>query len=519
MWQVACEFVHVENSNRNCSGVLLETRDGTANDAFRASDSCGSLSDNLMAFHTSPTTDAFDAGLRPDPSFSTQPNSNPAKAIFFFAVATLLGTLMVIASSGWTPWVDALSGAFAPVDIAQDVAAARLFADGISPYGTVIREMHARVVNVRVDQTFPYFPHPPFSLLVSWYSAYVSFETAALIWFSVSVGLLFLVAALLAEILHDTLRRRFRVTFGRLTAVVFVFLLCWPPALYNLEKGQWSILLTALVCLGWRSLSRRRMSEGGAWIGLAAAVKVFPVVLGGYFLMRSRKALVAFLLTGAVATAIPLAFIGFDSFFAFVRQSQSNLPHWETFPSVTVSLHGALARFLIGGTWARPLVHAPVLARALDLLVAAILLACAAWLTVGATQGRTTVALAFSAWAALLPVMNPQSLGHNAVLLALPFALTLERLLRERWVVGRLAWAISLIAVSLPRQTSWRLAPPPVEPWQGLAVVAIPLWGALLLFCVILALARHPAVQSPALQVQQRQQSPDTLCPAGSPSF
>ena len=105
------------------------------------------------------------------------------------------------------------------------------------------------------------------------------FETAALIWFGVSVGLLFLIAALLAEILHDTLHHRFRVTFGRLTAVVFVFLLCWPPALYNLEKGQWSILLTALVCLGWLTWKHRKFSKiFAAGVLLLIASQPFRVV-------------------------------------------------------------------------------------------------------------------------------------------------------------------------------------------------------------------------------------------------
>lgn len=175
-----------------------------------------------------------------------------------------------------------MGGAFVPPDIAQDVAAARLFANKANPYGPAIREMHARVVPLPVNETFPYFPHPPFSLLVGWPFAYVSFQAAAMMWFSFSLALLFLLAALLAESLADSNSNAPEGPRMRSVVILFVLLLAWPPVLYNLEKGQWSILLTVLVALGWRALSRGRLRQAGTWIGLAASVKVFPVLLGGY---------------------------------------------------------------------------------------------------------------------------------------------------------------------------------------------------------------------------------------------
>ncbi len=427
-------------------------------------------------------------------------------------VAALIAAAATALSAGAKPWIDAVGGAFVPPDIAQDVAAARLFADGVNPYGPVIRDMHSRVVPVPVGETFPYFPHPPFSLLVSWLFAYVSFQTAALMWFGFSLALLFLLAALLAENLAD--RHRDAPTSPRMQSalILFALLLAWPPVLYNLEKGQWSILLTVLVALGWRALSRGRLRHAGVWIGLAASVKVFPVLLGGYLLLRARPAFLWFAATGLLATALPLLFIGFDAFPAFIRQSQMNLPYWETFPSVMFSIHGAFARLMIGGTWARPAVHAPALARSLELLVTVGLLwlaVCAAMRANRASRSDAETAGPFAAWCALLPLLNPQSLGHNGVLLALPLVLTARALLQDRRTWLKAAWAVALTLISLPKQTLWRLAPPPIDPWEGIAIIALPMWGALLLFAIAVAasqpgdeLAPVPVLETQAKSVR-----------------
>jgi Glycosyltransferase family 87 len=397
------------------------------------------------------------------------------------------------------PWIDAASGAFIPADIAQDIAAARLFIAGVNPYGPQIRDAHAQLLGLPVDGTFPHFPHPPFSLIISWPLGYASYPVAAAAWFAVTIALVFVLAALLAENISS--RQRWGDTAPEPKALLTCFglLLAWPPVLYNLEKGQWSILLAVLVALGWRSLSRARVTAAGAWLGAAAAVKVFPVVLGGYLLLRSRRAFIAFGATGALLTLLPLLRIGFEVFPDFIRESRMNLPYWETYPSVVLSLHGALVRLLIGGQWARPAIYAPMLARIIEALVVLVLLALATRAAIRARRERASAAMAFAAWVVMLPVLNPQSLGHNGVLLALPFVLT-ARALRDVARPGlKVAWALALGLVSIPKQTVWRIAAPPIDALEGLAVVALPMWGALLLFAVIVvadaagALERIPA--------------------------
>jgi hypothetical protein len=266
-------------------------------------------------------------------------------------------------------------------------------------------------------------------------------------------------------------------------------LLLWPPVLYNLEKGQWSLLLAVLLALAWSSLARGNWRATGIWAGAAAAVKVYPLVLGGYFLLRSWKGLLSFVAIGFLLTALPLLQIGPAAMLGFIRESRLNMPYWETFPSVTVSIHGAFARLFIGGQWAEPLVHAPALAVMIEALVVALLLGAAGWVTVLARRGQADESLTFAAWLVLLPTLNPQSLGHNGVLLALPIVIVARHLVREGRPWQKWAWAISVVLVSMPRQTVWRLAPPPVGPLEGLLLVALPTWGTLVLFAVVAVLA------------------------------
>ena len=123
--------------------------------------------------------------------------------------------------------------------------------------------------------------------------------------------------------------------------------------LYNIEKGQWSVLLAVLLALAWRSIQRRDVRAAAVWGGIAAAVKVFPVVLGAYFLLRSRRAAALFVATGAVLTGLPLLWIGIDAFPAFIRESRSNMSHWDSYPLVMFSVHGAITRFLRRGEMGR----------------------------------------------------------------------------------------------------------------------------------------------------------------------
>jgi hypothetical protein len=266
----------------------------------------------------------------------------------------------------------------------------------------------------------------------------------------------------------------------------------WPPVLYNLEKGQWSILLAVMISAGWHVLRRGRPAATGAWIGVAASTKIFPVLLGGYLLLRARRSLVWFAAAMLLTTGIPLFVIGFESVPALLRNSRLNMEYWQVFPSVMFSLRGLFARLFIGGEWARPLFYAPLLARALEAIAVLIL----AYITVQTTmKARSDASVeergaVFAAWVALLPILNPQSMGHNGILLALPLVLIGRALAADSRAWPKVCWALALALVSVPRQTLLHLAPAPSSPLDAVVVLSLPLWGALLVFAAAIAGAR-----------------------------
>ena len=395
----------------------------------------------------------------------------------------LAGMLCVALSSGVRPWIDAASGAFVPADIAQDAAAVRLFVAGANPYGPEVRDLNAELIGLPAASVFPHFPHPPFSLIVSLPLAVTSFPVGAALWFGFTIALVFLFAVLLEA--------EAPVTGPMARWGIFALLLAWPPILYNLEKGQWSILLAVLLALAGRAIRHGRFRATAAWAATAASVKVFPVVMGLYFLARAPRVVGWFVGTGVALTALPLLWIGPHAFAAFVRESGSNMPYWESFPLVMFSIHGVVARLFIGGKWAEPLIHAPLAALLTEGVALITVLGLALWLTVQARRGNVDDGLAFSSWLVLLPMVNPQSLGHNGVMLALPLMVIGRALISSSSDLFKWGWAVALVLVSVPKQTVWRLATPPVQPLEGLAVSALPTWGALLLFGITVVVAKR----------------------------
>src|SRR5207248_8575290 len=208
-----------------------------------------------------------------------------------------------------------------------------------------------------------------------------------------------------------------------------------------------------------------------------------------YLLLRARRSLVWFLAASLATTGIPLVVIGFESVPELLENSRLNMEHWQVFPSVMFSLRGVFARLFIGGEWARPLFHAPLLARVLEAIAVLVL----AWITLRATlKARPDASVeqrgaVFGAWVALLPILNPQSMGHNGVLLALPFVLTGRALASDSRAWPKVCWALALALVSIPRQTLLGLAPAPSGPFDAVAVLSLPLWGGLLCFAATIA--------------------------------
>lgn len=407
-------------------------------------------------------------------------------------LAALMAAMLVSASAGVQPWLHAVAGAFRPPDFLQDLAAARLLRDGLLPYSDAFRAAHAQAYGTDTAHGYPYLPHPPLAVALALPLAGLPSGQAAAIWFALSVALLFVLAVLLSE--RWTGRRLTRGRAGppiSSTCAMFCLLVLWQPVLYHLEKGQFSLILAVLVVLAGRLMAERRWTASGACIGAAAAVKVFPVLLGALLLVRARRALLPAALTGALLTGGPLlAMGGMTSAGAWLHHSRQNLQYWQTWPSVTYGVHGVLARALVGGPWAVPFVYAPV-AAGIGYVAVAVVLVGAALMSARPSSAADTGA-SIGTWSILLVLLNPLAMPHNAVLLAWPLADTAARLTRGTSSWRPAGWALSLVLLSIPRHTLSGLVSLPASPAAGLLVTSLPCWGTLLLFVVSCSAARLP---------------------------
>ncbi len=245
----------------------------------------------------------------------------------------------------------------------------------------------------------------------------------------------------------------------------------WPPVLHNVEKGQWSILLAALIAAGWRAAARARTGAAGASIGVAASLKVSPGVTLGYWVARRpRVALVAVAVAAAIAAAT-LPITGAGAWRSFFAEGQANIDAFETWYANTASLHALWARLFIGGSFATPWLAAPRLGRALQLGSSVFLLGAAALATVRArrtTAPKTDRAL-FALWATLAVLLNPLAWSHNVVFLALPLAL----LARD-----------GESKTPAPFPTALAAARPPPSEQLGAVVLSLHAAGALVVFVV-----------------------------------
>ena len=415
--------------------------------------------------------------------------------------ATAAGLVLVaILLSGDTPWRYTLFGLVSPPDFAQDLAAARVFASNQNPYEVGIAGTHAQLMRVAEDQGYVHFPHPPLLFLLVLPMAQFELKRAAAVWFGVSLGLLFLLATFLAEACAAPGRESRRVNLAMVLGV-YGALLVWPPVQYNLAKGQWSILIALLLAMSWRFYGRGHHRSAAASIGIASAAKLFPALLGIYLLVRAPRAIVWMVVAVIVALGLPLLWLGPQTMWAFVEQSQANVAYWETFPAVTYSIHGVLARLMVGGQWARPLVHAPLLARVVGVLSALVLIALAMRALRRHDVTGNGEGARFAAWISLLVVLNPLAMAHSGVMLALPILLVARALSSDDRVWPKLLWMIGVVLVSIPGHTLIFLASQPIEPWQGVLVIALPLWGTLFLFAAALAASDSPAVALPSPQL------------------
>jgi len=290
---------------------------------------------------------------------------------------------------------------------------------------------------------------------------------------------------------------------GELFCMVLVFVTFFPVTA-TLLTGAMNPVLLLLLTLGWAAWLRRRDLAAGSALGAAIAIKLIPVALVPYLLLRRHFRLLL-AMTAGLAAGIALGLVVTSPAHS-LHYFRDMLPHLSAGSGYreNQSLSGLASRLCApstaqtggNGGWCGRLVAWPAIAAVVGLVLLAV-----------RTPQRTS--LEFGLAVAALPLVSSLTWSFHLVLLLLPIALLVHHQFRvaalSRWRVRMLllAW----LCFSVLPGVHYLLVIHPLQPsLVGTIVTRVAaesyLLGTLLLFAVVWQSVRAAArVQPAALSV------------------
>ena len=251
---------------------------------------------------------------------------------------TLLG-LMV----GWTLLPTVLSYGWGFQDYFQDWASARNWWEGIAVYSP-----HSETVPYYLGQDFKSLPdgklyaivatvtvnaHPPSSVLFYLPFGLLPYGFSYFAWNVLSMACLAMAAVIVARELNFTPSPR---ALGWIAALTVL----GGPLFEQMFFGQSSAILTILLVMAWQAHRKGWQGREGALLGIAAAFKLFPIVLFMIPLGTRRwRSLAAAIATTLACLGVSVAIFGPRIWIEYTRTGLSEAVAWSDLWS-NASLHG-----------------------------------------------------------------------------------------------------------------------------------------------------------------------------------
>jgi putative effector of murein hydrolase LrgA (UPF0299 family) len=324
-------------------------------------------------------------------------------------------------------------------EFTEDYVSARAVGDGLDPYedtqALVTRYLPDGVSYERAPVVLRN-PHTPSQISLARPLSAFPYRSARTVWFFVMTAMIATAGVLVARALGAS-----RMMAG----VCAVGVLALPIVQAEIVYGNVTGLILLLMVLGWRDVSAGHRRRGGALLGVAAALKIFPVFLIIPLIRRRlHAAWAAFAASAVVAFAAGFLATG-TSIASYRHAATSNFAFWRASPK-NVSLVAIPFRWLTRSIW-RP--DASVAPAAAWSLAGVLVLGCvlAAWRT-RASRSRDR----FWAVAPWMILASPLA-WDRYVVLALPFLATAaSAAVRDRVVppVGVLAAAAVAVIGTFP---------------------------------------------------------------------
>jgi hypothetical protein len=369
------------------------------------------------------------------------------------------------------------------VDFFQEWSSAREVLAGQPAYPK-LREAVPRLLGTTLDlgpETVLVNAHPPVSILLGLPFAYFSYPAAVELWRLLSFGLI------LAGI--EVIGRALEPMPYALTppvAVMAILLLTSGPVALTIFQGQLNGVLLALIVGAWWSDRRGHERLSGALLGLAGAIKVSPLLLLGYFVIRGRwRAVTAGLLAFLAANILTAVILGpgvFREYFAVLPQVSKHRSG-----RTNAALAGLCAKLFdpAPGSPIEPLWRSPELYRLATLGSVAAVAALAA-LAIRRARCRREQDRAFGLSITAFLLIGPLTWEHTLLLLMLPLGL-LARDWPARSRGWRVLFLIVVVAVWLMPYTAYdglALHDEPVGPLLTVAALSYQCYALLLVFAL-----------------------------------
>ena len=272
----------------------------------------------------------------------------------------------------------------------------------------------------------------------------------------------------------------------------------WHPFIETIALGQISAVLALLITAGWYFLRHNYQKYAGILFGIAALLKVFPLLLFLPLIVgkkwRAATAMGATLGAGVLAFLLLGRWDDIALFFGNIAPRNSNL--WAFFPP-NGSLRGLILPFFLVTPWSIPPVDSPEIGTYALMGTQAVFIGVSLFALSRAKRvSRSVPEVVDCLIGVTIPMMlllSPISWPHNIVLLV-P---VLASFAREISLVKRLIGVIVLLLFSLPEYDIMREMQQIYQsssiPWSGFLLVK----GAALGYLAIWILAVVRAVEKP----------------------
>jgi hypothetical protein len=252
----------------------------------------------------------------------------------------LWATIGVLAC--WTLLPTTLSYFWSFQDYFQDWASARNFWEGIAVYSphsdTVPRYLHEDFAHLAdgklysIVATVKVNAHPPSSILFFLPFGLLPYGPSYLVWNLISAACLGLAFAIVVRELGITPSLPVFLLMAVLGSLA-------GPVFEQMVFGQTNAVTLALLALAWRAHRRGEQVQEGCWIGAAAAIKLFPLVLLMIpFGARRWRSLAAAVATVAVFGSLSLTLFGSNVWSEFATKGLPEAVIWsDLWPNASLS--------------------------------------------------------------------------------------------------------------------------------------------------------------------------------------